>query len=388
MCHRSKSTTLLTLALIVSLTACAPATTPVLPTVTNPPLPTETPVPPTNTPAPTITPAPTLDVEKLNADLDTMLQKITKAGVFSGSILVAQNGQVILSKGYNFADREQKIPNTAATKFCIASITKQFTAMAIMMLQEQGKLDVQDKLCAYLTDCPEVWKPITIHQLLTHTSGIPDTFGAFYLDEITSTLPLEQMLADAKAKPLDFQPGETFWYNNTGYNLLGRIIEVVSGQTYAAFLQQQIFDPLQMTSTGFAQYQDDLAIGYEDQVYIADRINMWVAFSAGALYSTVEDLYKWDQALYTEQLVPQKVLDTLFTAHVVMPDSEGWGYGYGWMIGPDTPRLIMHPGGINGFSSVIKRYPDNKATIIVLSNQENVTPDSTADLIAMKLFGK
>ena len=109
-----------------------------------------------------------------------MFQKITKAGVFSGSVLVAQNGQVILSKGYGFANREQKIPNTAQTRFRLASITKQFTAMAIMMLQEQGKLNVQDKICAYITDCPEAWKPITIHQLLTHTSGIPDTMDTTY----------------------------------------------------------------------------------------------------------------------------------------------------------------------------------------------------------------
>ena len=116
---------------------------------------------------------------------------------------------------------------------------------------------------------------------------------------------------------------------------------------------------------------------------------MWVAFSAGALYSTVEDLYKWDQALYTDQLVPQRVLDIMFTTQVIMPDSEGWGYGYGWMIAPDTqPGLIVHYGGINGFSSVIKRYTADKATIIILTNQQNVDPDATGDLIAKKLFGK
>jgi CubicO group peptidase (beta-lactamase class C family) len=318
-----------------------------------------------------------------------MLQKVTKAGLFSGSILVAQNGQVILSKGYDFADREKKIPNTAQTKFRIASITKQFTAMAIMILQEQGKLNVQDKICAYLTDCPEAWKPITIHQLLTHTSGIPDTPSAFYSQEITSSLPLEQSIADAKTKPLDFQPGEKFSYNNRGYVLLGKIIEAVSGQSYEAFLQKHIFEPLQMTSTGFDHVQVDLAVGYTNQSYVADQINMWVAFSAGALYSTVEDLYRWDQALYTDKLVPQQALDTMFTAHVLMPDSDGWGYGYGWMIGPDNQRrIIAHPGGIQGFASIIKRYPDAKATIIVLANQENVPVDVIDESIAKKLFGE
>jgi CubicO group peptidase (beta-lactamase class C family) len=392
MCTSSKLAMLFALMLLVALTACAPAAAPVPPTTTNPPPPQpNTPVPPTATlkPAPTNTPTqPSRDIQALSADLDTMLQKITKAGVFSGSVLVAQNGQVILSKGYGFADREQKIPNTAQTKFCIASITKQFTAMAIMMLQEQGKLNVQDKICTYLTDCPEAWKPITIHQLLTHTSGIPDTPVAFYIQEITSSLPLEQSIADAKTKPLDFQPGEKFSYDDRGYVLLGKIIEAVSGQAYEAFLQKNIFEPLQLSNTGFDLYQDDLAVGYRDQVYIAPQFNMWVLSSAGALYSTVEDLYRWDQALYTDKLVPQHILDTLFTAYVEMPDSGGWGYGYGWMIVPGQPRLITHYGGWSGFTSVIKRYPDDKATIIVLTNQENVAPDSTGDLISKKLFGK
>lgn len=386
----SKRSMLFALLLIVALTACTPAAPPVPPTATNPP-PTATPIPPTatSTLAPTDVPkVPTPDIQTLSAELDAMFQKITKAGVFSGSVLVAQNGQVILSKGYGFAEREKKIPNTALTKFRIASITKQFTAMAIMMLQEQGKLNVQDKICAYLTDCPEAWKPITIDQLLTHTSGIPDTPGAFYSQENTSTLPLEQSIADAKTKPLDFQPGEKFSYDNLGYVLLGKIIEAVSGQSYEAFLQKNIFEPLQMSTTGYDHNRDDLAVGYEDNVYVADPINMWVPFSAGALYSTVEDLYRWDQALYTDKLVPQQTLDTIFTPHVLMPDSGGWGYGYGWMIPPDKPRLIMHYGGINGFMSIIKRYLDDKTTIIILTNQENVAPDSTGDLITKKLFEK
>jgi len=390
MCNSSKLAKSCVWLLLVVLTSCAPAATPVPPTATNLPSPTNTPVPlPTNTPPPTNTPAPTIDFQELNADLDTMFQKIAKTSVFSGAVLVARNGQVILSKGYGMADRDQKTPNTAQTKFCIASITKQFTAMAIMLLQEQGKLNVQDKICTYLTDCPDAWKPITLHQLLTHTSGIPDTFGSFYLEEITSTLPLEQSLADAKTKPLDFPPGKEFSYDNLGYALLGKIIETVSGQTYVAFLQKNIFEPLQMTNTGFDLYQADLAVGYQNQAVEAERINMWVAFSAGALYSTVEDLYKWDQALYTEKLVPQKVLDTLFTAHVVMPDSDGWGYGYGWMIGPDTqPHIVAHPGAIDGFASVIRRYTDDKATIIILANLQTVDPNFIGDLIAKKLLGK
>jgi CubicO group peptidase (beta-lactamase class C family) len=392
MCRSTKWSMWFVLLLIVALTACAPAATPVSPTATNPPPPTTTPVPPTATStlaATDVPKVPTPDIQTLSAELDTLLQKITKAGVFSGSVLVASNGQVILSKGYGFADREKKISNAAQTKFSIASITKQFTAMAIMMLQEQGKLNVQDKICLYLADCPEAWKSITIDQLLTHTSGIPDTPDAFYTQEITSPLPLEQSIADAKTKPLDFKPGEKFSYDNLGFVLLGKIIEAVSGQSYETFLQANILEPLGMTNTGFDPSRTDLAVGYEDRSYVADEINMWVAFSAGALYSTVEDLYRWDQALYTNKLVPQQVLDTMFTAHMLMPDSDGWGYGYGWMIGPENQqRIIAHYGGYNGFASVIKRYPDAKATIIVLANQQNASVDVIDESIAKKLFGK
>ncbi len=173
MCCLSKSTTRLTLVLIVTLSACAPAATPMPPTATNPP-PTLAPTAvPTNTPAVTVMPAPTAtrSAQDLAADIDKTMQMLVWAGAFSGSVLVARNGEVILNQGYGLADREKKTPNTSQTKFPIASITKQFTAMAIMLLQEQGKLNVQDKICAYLKDCPTTWQSITIHQLLTHTSG-------------------------------------------------------------------------------------------------------------------------------------------------------------------------------------------------------------------------
>ncbi len=325
-------------------------------------------------------PAPTLamDYTALSADFDATGRMLAQRGYFSGSVLVARNGQVILSQGYGFADYAQHIPNTAQTKFRIGSITKQFTAMAILILQEQGKLTVSDKLCAYLADCPESWQAVTLHQLLTHTSGIPDTTN---LSE-----SLDQAIADAKARPLDFQPGEKFGWSNTGYNLLGKVIEAASGQTYESFLQQNIFEPLGMSNTGYDHGQADLALGYETSgSYPVMLDNPDVLFACGALYSTVEDLYRWDQALYTARLVSQKTLDAMFTAYVVIPDSGGQSYGYGWVIRLGTPRLIMHDGVLTGFRSVIFRYPDDKTTIIVLANQQNLDPISLAGLIAGKL---
>jgi CubicO group peptidase (beta-lactamase class C family) len=333
-------------------------------------------------------PTSTPDTKALSADLDLMLQNLAQAHAFSGSALVAQNGQVILKNGYGYADREQDIPNTPETRFRICSITKQFTAMAILILQEQGRLNLQDSICTHLGNCPEVWEPVTIYQLLTHTSGIPDPLEAFWTQNITSPAPLERMIAEASSQPLNFQPGTQFSYDNTGYDLLGKIIEAASGQSYEEFLQKNIFEPLEMKDTGFDPGREDIAVGYADQSKtIAQPFNIWVAFSAGGLYSTVEDLYLWDRALYTQKLVPQRILNEMFTAHFSMPDGSGMGYGYGWVIAPETQRkFVAHEGSAYGYRSVIIRYLDNQAAIILLINQENIDPNVIADLIAQKLF--
>lgn len=383
-----KKTTVFALVLAIAVSACAPTGT-AIPVATQLP-PTATPLP-TATRLPTAIPTNTPDIKTLTNELDAMFQKFVEMSIFSGSVLVAQNGQVILSEGYGFADVENNTPNTAQTRFRIYSITKQFTAMAILMLQEQGKLNVQDGICQYLVECPEAWKPITIHQLLTHTSGIPDLWPAYRTQEITSTVPLEQLIADAATRPLDFQPGAKFSYDNTGYILLGRIVETASGQSYGDFLQKNIFGPLRMLNTGYDPNRDDLALGYRNHgVSAADPVNMWTAFSAGGLYSTVEDLYLWDQALYTRTLLPQAALDTMFMAHVPAPDiAAGWSYGYGWLIGPDSQRrLLMHAGGENGYCSIISRYPDDDVTIIILANWEEIAQGTIADAIAEKLFGE
>jgi CubicO group peptidase (beta-lactamase class C family) len=347
----------------------------------------------TATPVSTATPAPTATrtAQDLGTELDTILQKVTKADVFSGSVLAARDGQIILSQGYGLADREKKTPNTAQTRYRIYSITKQFTAMAILMLQEQGKLNVQDPICKYIPDCPAAWKEIAIHHLLTHTSGIPDPLSLTDYQRTDATpSPPEQTILRFKDKPLDFQPGEKWSYSNSGYILLGAIIERVSGQAYEDFLQKNIFEPLKMVDTGYDHNRTDLAVGYTSSGRIkANSVDMSLPYAAGGLYSTVEDLYRWDQALYTEQLVPQQALDTMFTAHASVPDSDGFGYGYGWLIGKYLNRLnITHGGGLVGYTSLIDRYPDDKTTVIVLTNQANVDPASISDIVEKKIFGE
>jgi CubicO group peptidase (beta-lactamase class C family) len=291
---------------------------------------------------------------------------------FSGSILIAQDGEVLLSRGYGSADRELGISNTPQTRFFVGSVTKQFTAMAILILQSQGRLNVQDPICRYIKDCPADWEDITIHHLLTHTSGITPMVGN------SGSLPITPagLLALFKDSPLDFQPGERFNYSNCGYWVLGTIIEQVSGQSYEAFVQQWILEPLGMHDSGFDQDANGLAVGYVDQYTAApaEVSDSSFSYSAGALYSTLEDLYRWDQALYTDQLIPQDLLDQMFAPLInVSPDVIGSeAYGYGWIVQDDLGRqLVWHGGAIEGFRAAIFRYPDERITIIILSNQED-----------------
>ena len=320
--------------------------------------------------------------------IDNILNSFTERDSFTGAVLVARDGEVLLSKGYGLADWDNHLPNKPHTKYRLGSITKQFTAMAILMLQAQDKLNVQDPVCHYISECPTTWQDITIHQLLTHTSGIPN-FKKFIDYEATKAIPSspEQTIARFKDKPLDFPPGEQWSYTNSGYIVLGYIIEQVSGQSYEAFLQQNIFGPLQMKDSGYDHNDGSLAIGYTGILWTeADYIDMTIPFAAGGLYSTVEDLYRWDQALYTEQLVSQDLLDLMFTPHAEMPIA-GFSYGYGWYIGEmNNHNVVGHGGGIEGFVTEIRRYIDDRVTIIVISNRDSTGVGRIADLIAQAVF--
>ncbi len=339
-----------------------------------------------NTPNTSVTPqvdssqSPSADA--FRAEADGYLSDLVSAGQFSGAVLLAREGRVLLSKGYGMADIENDVPNTPRTKFRIASVTKQFTAMGIMLLQQEGKLNVQDSVCKFIEDCPEAWQPITLHHLLTHTSGLPENFSIQELMTLTlSRNPMREGMEMIKARPLQSTPGETYQYSNVGYNMLGYIIEQVSGQTYEEYLRDKIWSPLGMNDTG--QDHESLLIkrratGYFSPTAKAQYLPIDLAAYAGGLYSTVEDLYKWDQALYTEQLLPRSALDVVFTPH------QG-DYGYGWTITQgEHGTVIAHNGGVPGFASNISRYTDRKATVIVLSNLE-ATPlaQVVADLTAL-----
>jgi CubicO group peptidase (beta-lactamase class C family) len=198
-----------------------------------------------------VTQPPIVAAGETASKIDKLLDSLTESDDFTGAVLVARNGEILLSKGYGPADQDKNLPNTPHTKFRLGSITKQFTAMAVLILQAQGKLNVQDPACLYISECPAAWKDITIHHLLTHTSGITNftNFPDYQATKATPSSP-EQTIARFKDKPLDFSPGERWSYSNSGYIVLGYIIEDVSGLSYEAFLQQNIFEPLQMKDTG------------------------------------------------------------------------------------------------------------------------------------------
>jgi CubicO group peptidase (beta-lactamase class C family) len=322
---------------------------------------------------PTATPSPApLTVEQA---VDEFIAPLVN-GYFSGAILIAQGDTILVSKGYGMANLEYDIPNTPQTKFRIASMTKQFTAMAILMLQEQGKLNVQGSICEYLPDCLEAWRPITIHHLLTHTSGLPGAIPSPEYEGDSFPFLSEMVIEKLEDSPL-YPPGERFSYSNAGYFLLGYIIEKVSGKSYEVYLQDNIFQPLNMVNTGLEKNESVLkkrASGYQLGLYglqQAAYTDMRIPYAAGGLYSTVEDLYLWDRALYTEKLVSQSSLNLIFTP-VDAPGLSDWKYGYGWDVGKiNDHAMVGHGGNINGFITDIRRFVDDDMVVIVLSNIEN-----------------
>ncbi len=327
-------------------------------------------------------------VSDFAAKAEEYLAAQMRVNKFMGSVLVAHKGEVLLRKGYGFADLEHSVPNTPLTKFRLGSVTKQFTAAAILLLERQGRLSVQDSVCKFMENCPQAWQPVTIHHLLSHTSGIPN-FTSFpdYLEKMAMPCPPECTIERLREKPLDFPTGEKWSYSNSGYILLGYIIEKVAGEPYDKFLRENILEPLALEDTGYDHSVEILpqrARGYSrqsDTLRNARYLDMTIPHAAGAMYSTVEDLYRWDQALYTDMLLPAAVREAMFT-----PVKNN--YAYGWGVRRQLERtMIGHGGGINGFSAFIARYPDDRATVIVLSNVEQANAGRVARDLAAILFG-
>jgi CubicO group peptidase (beta-lactamase class C family) len=315
----------------------------------------------------------------LESQVDVYIKPYLEIGGFNGTVLIAKGGKVLLSQGYGSANYELNVPNTPQTKFHIASVSKPFTAAAIMMLQERGLLNVSDPLTKFIPDYPNGDK-ITVHHLLTNTSGIPN-INNFPDYDAWSKFPHtpEDLIEKFKNKPLDFNPGARGYTESNGnYNLLAYIIEKLSGKSYGEFLAENIFAPLDMKDTGHDARPEatlkNRANGYVpvgiSELENAPYINWTIKTGNGSIYSTVEDLYKWDRSLYTERILKKATIEKMFSE------------SYGWFNSKRFNRRAIRINGRSpGFQSEIQRYVDNDICVIVLGN--NYAP--TASLIAEDL---
>ena len=323
------------------------------------------------------------------AQANVLINSYVKDGRFSGTVLVARDGVPILRQGFGPANREWNIPAGPDTEYRLGSITKQFTATAILQLAEKGRLKLDDRIGRYYPAAPKSWANITIAMLLSHRSGIPSytAIPGFFDGPARLDHTPEQLIALTRDKPLEFEPGTQFKYDNSGYILLGYVIAKVSGQSYADYLRDHIFRPLGMAHTGYEVSADILphrASGYAKDHGVwknAADLSMTVPFAAGSLYSTADDLLIWDQALYAAKPLKQASLDAMFTDH-------GDNYGYGYVVEhQDGRRVWWHNGGIKGFHTYLARYPDQHVTIIVLSNFEDAPADRIGGQLARISFG-
>lgn len=301
---------------------------------------------------------------------EALLADYVQSELFSGTVLVARNGIPIFRKGYGPAEREWMIPNAANTKFRIGSVTKQFTAAGILRLVDEHKLGLDDPIKKHLSAIPASWERITIRQLLAHTSGIPSYTGnADFDDKLIRVEHTPQQLVDlVKDQALYFEPGTKHRYSNTGYILLGRIIEVASGLSYQDYLEQQLLKPLKLISSGYDDGHRVLANAAQDYTDGVDSVvkgglvDMSNVYAAGAMYATVDDLLAWQQ-----MLVSGKVISPAST--LAMLTDGGFHNGLGWFIRERFSRKVYeHGGSLKGFSSIIAYYPDDKLTVIILSN--------------------
>ena len=336
-------------------------------------------------PAPSATPpAPGRPAGNVTA-VAAYLGGLAASGRFTGTVLVARDGRVLLDAGYGLADRAARTPNRPATIFQVGSVTKQFTAMAIAILAQQGRLRLAGRACAYLPSCPPAWRRITIAELLTHTSGIANWSSWRLTVPLPgeATDPVRAIVAQAQREPLAFRPGHRAAYSNPGYVVLGDIIQQVSRMTYAAFLQRHIFGPLGMTRTGVYQGGPPgpgHALGYLASGAVAETILTAWSTAAGAVYSTTGDLDRWDQALITghPRLVVPALLRQILTVHAPCPYQTcplpaDQGYGYGWFVGGSgAAKLANHSGSVDGFWAYNGFYPARDATVVILSNLDTV----------------
>jgi CubicO group peptidase (beta-lactamase class C family) len=302
------------------------------------------------------------------------------------ALAIVTNGQIAFAKGYGFANIEHQVPVRSETVFQSASMGKQFTSAAIMLLVQDGKLDLKDKIKKYFPEAPDTWNDITLHHLLTHTSGLPNDYpDKDYLRDFTEA----ELLARAETFPLEFNPGEKWSYSNVAYKILGFLIGKVAGKFYGDFLQERIFQPFGMTTASIISESDivpNRAAGYrlvdgklKNQAWVSPTMN---TTADGSLYLSVYDMAKWDASLYDDKLLSKASLKQIWTP-VTLNDGKTFPYGFGWELGEiNKHRLVQHTGAWQGFKSCITRFPDDGLTVIVLANLAQANPKFLAHGVA------
>jgi CubicO group peptidase (beta-lactamase class C family) len=326
---------------------------------------------------------------QVRARLEQVADSYTANNAFMGAVLVTDGDQVLLDKGYGMAVLEWNIPDTPDTKFRLGSVTKQFTAALVLLMQQDGKLNIDDPVSKYLPDAPKAWEKITLANLLGHTSGIPNftsfkEFGAW----AASAHTWDEEYAFFKDKPLDFEPGSKFAYSNSNFEVLGGILEKVSGEKYGNLLRERIFGPLGMNDSGLDS--DDLLLQKRAEGYmpgpkglrVARSESMSVPFSAGSIYSTTGDLLKWEQGLFEGKVLSADSLKSMTT--------PGKGdYGLGVMIhNEDSVKVVEHGGGIEGFNSNLIYVLDKRICVVVLANVNGTAPAQMGQQLLDVTLGK
>jgi D-alanyl-D-alanine carboxypeptidase len=311
------------------------------------------------------------------------------ADLFAGSVLVAKGGAPLLRQGFGLADREWNVAHGATGKFRLGSLTKQFTAAAILQLTERGRLSLDDEIARHYPEAPAAWREVTLFHLLTHTSGIPSytSIPNFFRDMAQRDLAPREIIALTESEPLEFSPGAQFKYCNGGYIILGQVIERLSGQSYEDYVREHILLPLGLAATGYERASaiiSERVPGYRcrnGRIEHATYIAMSLPYAAGSIYSTPDDLLAWQRALAAAKPIGAASRDLMFADH-------GHGYGFAWGIQRQFGRRqFVHAGGINGFSVVLSYYPDDDLAIVVLANIQAAPVQKIARDLAALYFG-
>jgi CubicO group peptidase (beta-lactamase class C family) len=328
--------------------------------------------------------------------LTNRYSQLSKKGISPGSaILIGEKGKIVYKNGFGYANIETQTPFTSTTKFRIGSVSKQFTASAILKLNEEGKIELTDKLSKFIPDFPR-GDEVSIHHLLTHTSGIHSyTNMPDFIDNVKKPVSKKKIIDIIKSEPYDFDPGTDYMYNNSGYFLLGHILETITNKSLDEYLKEAFFIPLGMENTGIYQKKLDLtdeALGYKfenDSFKLSIDWDMTWAGGAGALYSTIEDLFIWNEALFNKKVLKDTSLAKAFTPVLLNNDSIPYNnkYGYGWSLNPYRKiDLISHGGGLHGFVCFLLRQPEEEITIAVFTNCTPQYPNTNPYQVAVFLL--